>query len=330
MQSTVATPSLRQPPFRTSLDPLETKSDLRSTGRSRCTETGDTPEIAFRHRGWHPLRSRVYAALKAVDAGRERIDRFRCCGTNAWVLRSRTDAERFKIASDLCHDRFCVPCANLRSRTIAANVRFALTGKPARFLTLTLRDDNDGLEVLVAKIVRCFSRLRARKLWKETTEGGCSFVEIKRSSKADRWNVHIHAIVEGKFIPHAELSKAWKQITGTSFVVDIRAVKNPEHAARYVTKYASKPMDPSVTKHTEHLTTAVKALTGRRLCTTFGTWRSLKLTAEPDDEAWEIVAPLPEILSRAAAGDAFSQAILTLLKGETECETDQLTLTGFT
>lgn len=249
---------------------------------------------------------------------------------NAWVLRSRTNHERYKIASDRCHDRFCQPCANLRSRTIAANVRFALSGKPARFLTLTLADDNDAVEDTIRKLVSCFARLRARKLWKGTQEGGCSFVEIKRSSNADRWNVHLHVITEGKYMPHAELSKAWKAITGTSHIVDIRAVKNVDHAARYVTKYASKPMDPSVTRHAVHLQAAIKALTGRRLCTTFGTWRTMPLTAEPTEEAWEIVAPLAEILERAARGDGFSAAIITLLQGDTRCDSDQPTLSGFT
>ena len=329
MPSTAAHDAPRSTVLPTLLDPPETNPDLRTTGRSRLSETGDAPEIAFRHSGWHALRDRVYSALLAVGVPTSRLDRFRCCGANAWVLRSRTNPEQYKIASDRCHDRFCIPCANLRSRTIAANVRFSLSGKPARFVTLTLADDDDAPEATIRKLVSCFSRLRARKLWKRTQEGGCCFVEIKRSSNADRWNVHLHIITEGRYMPQNELSKAWKAITGTSYIVDIRAVKNAEHAAKYVTKYASKPMDPSVTRNPNHLAAAVRALTGRRLCTTFGTWRGMTLTAEPTDDVWEAVAPLAEVIERAARGDVFSIAMLTILRGEKPCEGNQRTLSGF-
>ncbi len=274
--------------------------------------------VTFRHSGWQPLRERVRAALAAVGAPHTRLEAFDNCGDRAWVLRSVEDPDHYTVAGDLCHDRFCVPCANQRSRTIAANVRALIQPGKARFITLTFRAQYESLGVTLRKAVSSFSRLRSRKLWKTTQEGGVAFFEIKRSAAYDTWNVHLHIIANGSYIEQGKLTNAWHQITGTSFIVDVRFIRDADNVTRYVTKYASKPMDTTVTDNDQHLREAIEALSGRRLCTTFGTWRTKRLTETPEGEKWEAVCPFDTLIHRIAMGDPEAISIWQSIQAKQE------------
>lgn len=304
------------PVVATSLDPLETNTDLPGSEAEPLCPEGITDSIAFRHSGWAPTRQRVRRALYATGAGRKRLERFDLCGSRAWVMESLEEPGVFRISSDTCHDRFCLPCANVRSRTIAANVLDALKGKQARFITLTLRGDSKPLVFTLRKVVSAFARLRARKLWKQTQHGGCCFLEIKLSRNTGLWNVHYHIISQGSYIEKHLLSRAWQQITGTSFIVDVKYIKDTDKVARYVTKYASKPLDATVTNDVDALTEAIAALKGRRLCSTFGTWRTISLTDQPQPGEWIAVCPFRDLLHRVVALDPEALLIWQSLKGE--------------
>jgi len=234
------------------------------------------------------------------------------------------------VACNKCHDRFCKPCGNERSRVIAHNVRAHLADRTARFLTLTLRAQHEPLADACTRLTRSFARLRSRALWKTAVTGGVAFLEIKRAANADRWHAHLHVIIEGKYIPKDRLSKLWKHVTGDSFIVDIKLVKNVDQVAKYVTKYASKPLDPSLTRSPDDLLEAIHALHNRRLCITFGDWRGVDLTAPVDDGEWDAIAPLASLLTKAASGDPEARRIIHALRSPEPCQTrappDQLLL----
>lgn len=281
----------------------------------------DFPDVTFRHSGWKPHRDRVFAALILAGAPQARLDRFDQCGCNAWLLRSLDQPGRYKLSSNKCHDRFCRPCGNERSRLIAANVRKNLAGKLQRFLTLTLKADKTTLVAAIAKITLCFARLRNRKEWTRRVTGGVAFLEIKRSKLNNRWHVHLHVIIEGSYLPKEWLSKTWLKITGDSFIVDIRLVKNPDVTIRYVTKYAAKPIDAATIRDDDRLLEAIQALSGRRLAITFGDWRGTSLTDPIDDGDWETICPLNDLLRRASQQDHQAMTLLAILREKKPCKT---------
>lgn len=251
--------------------------------------------------------------MMSADVPESRLARFETCGKHAWVMRSKDDPSRYCIASDHCHDRFCLPCANGRSRTIARNVLSLISTRKVRFITLTLRAKSEPLVLALSRLNAAFSRLRTRKLWSRGVTGGVAFLEVKRSENANRWHVHLHILAEGSYIDKTRLSRAWHEITGDSFIVDIRLVKDLDIAARYITKYASKPLDKTVTSSLDYTIEAIKALKGRRLCSTFGQWQGEVLTARTDSEEWEAVAPLADLLERKTAGDPVAIGIIALV-----------------
>ena len=194
-------PALLEPP---EINPEE-PGDL--PGGCSCEPIGIAE--SFRHSGWAHNRSVVYAALKRTNQTTSRIAAFHDCGAFAYVYQTAKAPFEYRLGGSNCKDRFCVPCASDRSRLIAGNVLDALGKKPARFLTLTLKHNDGPLSTQLDRLYSCFATLRNRKLWRSRVDGGCAFTEIKWSKKRESWNVHIHCIIHGRFLPQNELSAAW-------------------------------------------------------------------------------------------------------------------------
>lgn len=278
-------------------------------------ESADRSTI-FRHTGWAHDRTRVYDALHRTGQSCARIHDFRECGKYAYVFQSVEDPDVYTLGGSTCHDRFCLPCGRERSRVIAGNVKLKLEGKKARFLTLTLRSTTEPLAELLAKLTRDFTSLRRTKLWRKRVTGGVAFLEVKWKENTQRWHVHLHALLQGRYVPREEISKTWLKITGTSEVIDIRIVENEAHCTHYICKYASKPLDKTVVVEPLRLDEAIVALKGKRLCMTFGSWRGYKLTEPPESGTWVQLGTLEEIITRAEDGDADAQHALDVLRVE--------------
>lgn len=300
-----------QPP----LEPLETNQQSPPDPSDCGTPQSLASDELFRHSGWAVCRRATDEALQHTSASHERILQFQGCGSNAWVERSEQSPTTYRVRCNRCHDRWCLPCGQERSRVIAHNVREHLDARRARFVTLTLRSDRESLQYLLDHLYASFARLRRTKLWGNTQRGGVAFCEIKWSARNERWHPHLHILTEGRYIAKQALSNAWRKATGDSFIVDVRKVSSAERAISYVVKYASKPHDASIWRIPERLVEAMLAMRGRRLCLTYGTWRGVSLTDVPQSGAWTPIAPLADLLSQARAGDPAASQILSHLPG---------------
>jgi len=261
------------------------------------------------------LRAIVYKALWATGQSLARYNSFADCGTGAYVLRSVDNPNKYRLAGSTCHDRFCTPCAAERSRTIATNVAAKLGTDGCRFLTLTVREGADGLRPAVAHLYASFRRLQRKRFWTRRVTGGAAFLEIKWNQPSQRWHPHLHCLLDGKYLPHPTIKAAWNTITGGSYIVDIRPCKGPAAITRYVTKYASKPLNMSYASDFARLCEAIVALKGKRICITFGNWKSVLLTDHADEDGWVQIESLESVIARAAAGQADARAILHSLNG---------------
>lgn len=289
-------------------------------------------DVHFRHSGWLRDRRRVYDALRAVFPQSTRVQRFRLCGANAWVIRrvpqgkaagmeEEAGGESYAVVADHCHDRFCRPCSRFRSRTIANNIAAYIRNRRFRFLTITIKTTGLTLKQGVDKLYRCFASLRRTKLWTSKVTGGCCTCEVKPKSGDNGWHPHLHCIIEGKFLPLKPLRKLWMQITGDSYIIDISLGKNAKDAARYISKYITKPFDSDVIRSNERLEQAVQALHGRRLVSTFGHWRGQKLTLHRPHGTWVKLSSLSTMRQAACDGEPLALQLLTFLhKTQPYCE----------
>lgn len=282
-------------------------------------------ERDFRHSGWADVRCRVRAALQLSDVKGSRRVAFDHCGSNAWVMKSTEQPNTYRIASSNCHDRFCTPCAVDRAHVIRCNLRTILqdrrpvTHSPKqishRFLTLTVRTrPGEPLRGTLDDLSKWFKALRNTRLWKSCVDGGAAMLELKWNEIPGRWHPHLHIIIEGDYIPHGALKRVWYEITKTSYICHIQPLRDDEQTIRYVTKYASKPLDGSYSHDQTLLIEAIEALAGRKLVATFGHWCRYALLRRTKSEGWSLTVTYNTLIARATAGDGESQRILDLIR----------------
>ncbi len=274
----------------------------------------DLPIPTFRHRSWHDRRVRVANALTTASVSNHRYRSFISCGCQAWVLRSVENPHDFKVVPDFCHDRWCVPCANGRASRISANLLEHLQDRQTRFITLTLAASDAPLRPRLDRLLASFSKLRRRRFWTDRVVGGAGFLEVTRGKSGHHWHPHLHVVVEGQYIAKEQLVQTWLEITGDSYVVDIKLVRDPGIVGRYITKYASKPLDSKLLRDPPALVEAIQALRGRKLLYAFGTWARWKLLAIPTNEAWTLFGHINELIYREASGDELAHLVLLLLQ----------------
>lgn len=302
------------------LDPVET-----STGRVRsplvppCPEERAEVAITFRHSFWNARRSHIRDALNTSGLATESLERFDACGTNCWVMQSQDGANRLRLAADRCHNRWCEACQAERRRLICRNLcagldRLNLSKDALRFVTLTLAHNDKPLREQLDRIYSCWQRLKQRPFFKTRIKGTIAFFEVTISQKDGRWHPHLHVMIHGDYIPKDKLSATWREVTGDSFIVDIRLIRNPREAAGYIAKYAAKAVSHTVWRLADKLLEAIEAFKSRRLFNTTGTFKAMHLSKPPEDDCgWSPLAPLYQIVARARAGDADAVHILRQL-----------------
>lgn len=318
----------------TPLDPRETSPGPVPSDSGGPQEASPSPvsDEDFRHSFWSDLRPRLRSALAAASAGTARLAAWDACGSCAWVLAHRDDPNAARLVCHRCHDRWCEACATEKRRRVARNLQSALTDRfklkdphrkvdRLRFLTLTLKAIDAPLADQVGRLRSCWGRLRNRSFFRKGFAGGIAFFELTLNNRTGLWHPHLHVLFEGTYIPHAKIKEAWFDITGDSYIVDVRAVRTVAAAVSYVAKYAAKAVSHSVLADRGKLVEAIGALKGTRTYATYGNWIKLGLTDQPaPDEGWYAVCSLQDLLRRANSGCPESRALLAKLRSPSHVE----------
>ena len=155
-------------------------------------------------------------------------------------------------------------------------------------VTLTVKDGDD--------LAERFNHLHKsqRELWKrkqrgrgsplDGVEGAVWSYEIKRGSGSGLWHPHLHMIALAEHQPDAhELAREWLNITGDSFIVDVRPISQYDPASGFIEvfKYAVKFSDqpPQDTVH------AWVTLAGKRLLASSGCFRGVEVPEDLMDDS---------------------------------------------
>lgn len=179
-----------------------------------------------------------------------------------------------------------------------------LNHRKPKFITLTLKHSDDPLSVQLDTIYAAFKRLRNRKLWKSHIKGGMWLFQLTKSETSGQWHPHIHIIATGRYLPQSDLSLEWFKVTGTSNIVDIRAVRDAKKAAEYVARYATAPADLSKLAFDDAIE-CFDALAGRRMCGTFGVGKEIQLCPKKCEDAdeWEDVGSFWQVVNSRFVDD---------------------------
>lgn len=211
-----------------------------------------------------------------------------------------------------CRHRMCPTCSRLRSRDAADRVRQHVQAMNSpRFLTLTLAASPAPLTDQIDRLLSCFRQLRRRKAWSDHVVGGVATIECTWSEESKAWHPHLHVIVDGTFFPQPKLKTAWHEVTGDSWIVDVRKVNDATQAARYVASYMCKHGQVG-SWAPERIEEYAAAMHGRRMLQTFGASHGLELDPrdEPDrPEGLEPIATVGEINQLAEEGSADARRV---------------------
>lgn len=192
-------------------------------------------------------------------------ERIRGCGTEGKRYKCRDCGWTWAVG-DWCMHRLCPGCGSRRAGRLFEAHRH-LTGRPnLKHLVLTFVNVQ-GLSWQYLEWVRgCFTRLRRRKLFRQSWVGGVYAIEFTYT-KAKGWHVHIHALVDGRYVPQAVIAGVWRGITGSAEVVWIERAKSSRQVLKYILKPTMELLDsPDV------LDNFLTVTEGRHFVSGWGKW----------------------------------------------------------
>lgn len=202
-----------------------------------------------------------------------------CCSQPAFY---RREDGMPALSMQRCRDRACPLCAGIRGKQACEKVAaLAKRMSSPRLITLTLTSSDEALSSQIDRLFLCFRDLRRTVLWKKHVKGGVFTLEVTFNADRSRWHPHLHILVDGDFFPQPLLRSAWEQITGDSFIVDVRAVYNRDNAANYIASYVAKPIDAHGWTD-ETICTFLHECKGRRFIGTFGKCHTTKISGDDD------------------------------------------------
>jgi len=139
-------------------------------------------------------------------------------------------------------DRTCPACQKRLYEQIYSHYKKILKNRSnLKFLTLTWKPVQVQDPKIVRKIGKALTRLLHRKRYARAWKGLFATIECKKTPSG-MFYYHIHAIIEGSYVPQAQISRDWSNVSGFPivWVKQIRRTKN--RALRYVLKYVLKGM----------------------------------------------------------------------------------------
>lgn len=177
------------------------------------------------------------------------------------------------------------------------------------FVTLTVKNCED-LKECFNHIKQAYTKMvnfrkesiRGRRKFIEMNKalGGVMAYEVKRGKNSGLWHVHIHAVWLCKERPYETLlSKEWQEITGDSFVVDVRPINDVTgfiEVLSYAVKFSTMTIEDNFY--------AYRFLRKKRLINSFGIFRGVDIPEDLEDEPLEDL-PYIEMLYAYVYGSGY-------------------------
>lgn len=268
-------------------------------------------QTEFRHSHWAAARERARRAMVDAGFGLPRRYLFQCCGGGALV---KIDALTGDVITTChcCHDRWCRACGRIRRQRLARALSEQIPKRKTLALVLTLKSRDEPLGRSLSRLLKCFAKLRASDWWRERVAGGAWVFEVTHPPETGLWHPHLHIIVHADWLQLQELSREWLQATGDSHRVHVSRVNKSHACIAELTKYVGKITHRTWEHDQALLSHAMVELNGRRLCSTFGTWRSVELQPTGDTallRQWIIWGSVDQLLRLEARKDPDAMAI---------------------
>lgn len=226
-------------------------------------------------------------------------------------------------AAQFCKKHLLCPLCAIRrgAKALAAYlarweaIQLQRPGLQPFLVTLTVKDGPDLAErhrhLFKSQAELWMQKHRGRGSVLDGVEGAVWSYEVKRGQGSGVWHPHLHMIALCEIPPDAEtLSREWHQITGDSFIVDVRPISQDDPVSGFIEvfKYAVKFSDqePADTVH------AWETLRGKRLLASAGCFRGVVIPDELTDDCSDVEGlPFMDMLYRYTKAGAYSLQLVT-------------------
>ena len=168
-----------------------------------------------------------------------------------------------------CDLFFCPECAHSLSRERKRQVEWWLPSlHQPKHVVLTVKNIPDLSAAHLGQLKNWFARLRRRKICSNWVGG---FYSLEVTNEGKGWHLHLHILVEAKWIDKAQLSAEWNSVTnGFGRIVHVRDCRGTDflqEVSKYIVKGPQLAAWPA-----EQIKTFVQAFSHKR---TFGVFGSL-------------------------------------------------------
>lgn len=219
------------------------------------------------------------------------------------VFRHYYTEDKLKLhAADFCKKHLLCPfCAIRRGakylKAYTEKLEIILQDNPnlkAYLVTLTVKNGVDLMERFRHMRKALSAMTQARRAYLNDSKnrqhiefaktlGGIHSIELKRGKNSNAWHPHVHMIWLCETEPDQyKLSAEWKNLTGDSYIVDVRPFHNQGDMIGgflEVFKYALKFSELELSDNWE----AFEKLTGKRLIDAFGLFRGVEVSDDLTD-----------------------------------------------
>lgn len=168
-----------------------------------------------------------------------------------------------------CEQKFCPICSSRLARERRESVEWWCKQiTQPKHVVLTARNTDTITKAHVLAFKEAFARLRRRKLARNWIGG---FYSLEVTNEGRGWHLHLHALINARFIDSRALAQLWAELIGQTFAI-VKVIDAREKSyLQEVTKYAVKGTELATWSGTD-IAALFDAFDGVR---TFGVFGSL-------------------------------------------------------
>ena len=239
---------------------------LETTGVTRQVTAG---KLLFGELWKAATTHKFSVAAKLREAGmREEADSLEDCHSR--LIYGQCDSCRaVRVFRNRCDRFYCPECQPKLAKRRAASVAWwtVEVGQP-KHVVLTVQNVMTLNRGHVNEVKKWFTRLRHRKFCRNW-RGGFYSVEVTNEGRG--WHLHLHVLVDARWIDAGELARQWAAVTGNfGKIVKVKDCRKADYLSE-VTKYAVKGSELAGWTPGQ-ISDFIRAFDG---CRTFGVFGSL-------------------------------------------------------
>lgn len=207
----------------------------------------------------------IAAKLRSLSLG-ERANELEACHSQITYARCKGCSKVRKFLNR-CDRFYCPECQPRLSRERKESIEWWVkrVNQP-KHVVLTIRNTDTLGNSDVKEIKSAFTRLRRTRFCRNWNGG---FYSLECTNEGKGWHLHIHALVDARYIDCRELALEWNKATrGNGNIVKVKDCRNKSYLQE-VTKYAVKGCDLAKWKPMDILS-FINAFEGTRQFGVFG------------------------------------------------------------